>query len=180
LTEAERCCWEATRLWNQIGAPYEAALARMVLAETLRATGSEDQAALELHAARTILARIEVATSATIHTNVFHREGDYWSVVFDGRTVRVRDLKGMRYLAQLLAHPAREFHVLDLVAAETGHQTALGDAGEILDERAKTAYRRRLTEIEDDIEQARALGTPSGRRKPTPSATSWCESSLAR
>jgi hypothetical protein len=92
LTEAERCCWEATRLWNQIGAPYEAALARMVLAETLRATGSEDQAALELHAARTILARIEVATSATIHTNVFHREGDYWSVVFDGRTVRVRDL----------------------------------------------------------------------------------------
>jgi hypothetical protein len=70
--------------------------------------------------------------------------------------------------------------VLDLVAAETGQQTALGDAGEILDERAKTAYRRRLTEIEDDIEQARALGTPGGRRKPTPSATSWCESSLAR
>ena len=51
----------------------------------------------------------------------------------------------------------REFHVLDLVAAETGQQAALGDAGEILDERAKTAYRRRLTEIEDDIEQARAL-----------------------
>ena len=79
-------------------------------------------------------------------------------MVFDGRTVRVRDLKGMRYLAQLLARPGREFHVLDLVAAETGQQIALGDAGEILDERAKTAYRRRLAEIEDDIEQARALG----------------------
>jgi len=72
--------------------------------------------------------------------------------------VRVRDLKGMRYLAQLLAHPGREFHVLDLVAAETGRRTAVGDAGEHLDERAKTAYRRRLTEIEEDIEQARALG----------------------
>jgi hypothetical protein len=47
--------------------------------------------------------------------------------------------------------------VLDMVAAETGQQTALGDAGEILDERAKTAYRRRLAEIEEDIEQARAL-----------------------
>jgi tetratricopeptide (TPR) repeat protein len=158
MAEAERCCSEAGRLWNEIGAPYEAALARMVLAEALRADGSEDQAVLELQAARTMLERIEVAASATTHTNLFRREGDYWSVVFEGRTVRVRDLKGMRYLAQLLAHPGREFHVLELVAAETGQQVALGDAGEILDERAKTAYRRRLAEIEDDIEQARALG----------------------
>jgi hypothetical protein len=157
VAEAERCCSKAARLWNQIGAPYEAAVARMVLAEALRAGGGEDQAVLELQAARTILERIEVAASATTDTNVFRREGDYWSVVFEGRTVRVRDLKGIRYLAQLLAHPGREFHVLDLVAAETGQQTALGDAGEALDEQAKTAYRRRLAEIEDDIEQARAL-----------------------
>jgi tetratricopeptide (TPR) repeat protein len=157
VEEAERCCSEAARLWSEIGAPYEAALARTVLAEALRAGGRKDQAALELGAARAILARIEVATSAIPHTNVFRREGDYWSVVFEGRTVRVRDLKGMRYLAQLLAHPGRELHVLDLVAAETGQQMAPGDAGEILDERAKTAYRRRLAEIEDDIEQARAL-----------------------
>jgi hypothetical protein len=63
----------------------------------------------------------------------------------------------MRYLAQLVAHPGREFHVLDLVAAETGERVELADAGAILDERAKTAYRRRLAEIEDDIDQARAL-----------------------
>ncbi|MGH2968609.1 MAG: transcriptional regulator [Solirubrobacteraceae bacterium] len=156
--EAERCCAEAARLWNEIGAPYEAALARMALAGALRAGGREDQAVLERQAARTILERIEVRESAPADTNVFRREGDYWCVIFEGRTVRVRDLKGMRYLAQLLAHPGREFHVLDLVAAETGQQVALGDAGEMLDERAKTAYRRRLTEIEDDIEQARALG----------------------
>jgi tetratricopeptide (TPR) repeat protein len=155
--EAERCCSEAARLWNEIGAPHEAALARMVLAEALRAGGREDHAVLEQQAARTILERIEVAASATTETNVFRREGDYWSVVFEGRTVRVRDLKGMRYLAQLLAHPGREFHVLDLVAGETGQPMALGDAGVMLDERAKTAYRRRLAEIEDDIEQARAL-----------------------
>jgi tetratricopeptide (TPR) repeat protein len=156
--EAERCCSEAARLWNQIGAPYEVAVARTALADALRAAGREDHAVLELQTARTILERIEVAVSAPTETNVFRREGDYWTVVFEGRTVHVRDLKGMRYLAQLLAHPGREFHVLDLVAAETGQQMALGDAGEILDERAKTAYRRRLAEIEDDIEQARALG----------------------
>jgi tetratricopeptide (TPR) repeat protein len=158
VAEAERCCSEAVRLWNEIGAPYEGALARMVLAEALRAGGSENQAVLESQAARTILERIEVATSATTHTNLFRREGDYWAVAFEGHTVRVRDLKGMRYLAQLLAHPGREFHVLDLVAAETGQQVALGDAGKILDERAKISYRRRLVEIEDDIEHARLFG----------------------
>jgi tetratricopeptide (TPR) repeat protein len=157
VADAERCCSEAARLWNEIGAPYEAALARMVLAGALSARGSEDRAALELQAARAILERIEVAATATTETNVFRREGDYWSVVFEGHTVRVRDLKGMRYLAQLLTHPGREFHVLDLVAAQAGQQIELGDAGEILDEQAKTAYRRRLAEIEDDIEQARTL-----------------------
>ena len=92
-------------------------------------------------------------------------------MIFDGHTVRVRDLKGMRYLARLLADPGREYHVLDLVAAETGRgaqvdsgqaadlpRSALGDAGEMLDARAKDAYRRRLAEIDDDIEQARAIG----------------------
>src|SRR4051794_6430427 len=133
-TDAERYCSEAARLWNQIGAPYEAALARMVLAEALRSAGHEDHAGLEVQAARTILERIEVAATRTTETNVFRREGDYWSVVFDGRTVRVRDLKGIRYLAQLLANPGREIHVLDLVAGETGQPMALGDAGVMLDE----------------------------------------------
>jgi len=155
--EAERYCSEAARMWHDIGAPYEAAVARMALADALRAGGSQDRAVLEQRAARSMLDRIEVAARATAETNAFRREGDYWSVVFEGRTVRVRDLQGMRYLAQLLAHPGRQFHVVDLVAAETGQQMALGDAGEMLDERAKSAYRRRLAEIEDDIEQARAL-----------------------
>lgn len=154
----ERCAAEAARLWSEIGAPYEAALARMVLADALRAGGDEDRAALERQAARTILDGIEVAASAAPAINVFRREGDYWSVVFEGHTVRVRDLRGMRYLAQLLSHPGREFHVLDLVAAETGRRAGLGDAGPLLDEQAKTAYGRRLAEIDDDIAQSRALG----------------------
>jgi hypothetical protein len=146
-----------------------------VLAEALRAGGDEDMAILEEQAARAVLDRIGGAQTARGQparaVNSFRREGDYWSVVFERHTVRVRDLKGMRYLAHLLAHPRREFHVLDLVAAEHGSvapvesgqaaelsQSTLGDAGELLDARAKNAYRRRLAEIEDDIEQARALG----------------------
>ncbi len=91
-------------------------------------------------------------------------------MIFDGQTVRVRDLKGMRYLARLLAHPGREFHVLDLVAAETPLDTregndalglppsTRGDAGELLDATAKSAYRRRLAEIDEDIAEAHVIG----------------------
>jgi tetratricopeptide (TPR) repeat protein len=185
--DAERFCAEAARLWSEVGAPYEAALARAAFADALRATGNEHRAALEFEAARIVLDRIEAERTAddavtvepdggaeklpVTDVNVFRREGDYWSVVFEGRTVRVRDLKGIRYLARLLADPGREFHVLDLVAAESGRlaaaesgraaglsHTGPGDAGEMLDARAKDAYRRRLAEIEDDIEQARAFG----------------------
>ena len=62
--DAERFCAEAARLWSEVGAPYEAALARAGLADALRASGSEHRAALELEAARTVLDRIEAERTA--------------------------------------------------------------------------------------------------------------------
>jgi len=194
----------AAQQWGEIGAPYETALARMGLAEVHRADGNEARAVLEFRAAHTTFERIGAAsqTARAAHAmgevhqgeirrstsqtrppsaagsrdaeNVFRREGDYWSVAFEGRIVRLRDVRGVQYLARLLAHPGREFHVLDLVnvdrpgPAEATHVMVpglsfrdAGDAGEMLDARAKEAYRRRLTEIEDDLEEARALGDAS-------------------
>ncbi|MGH3927727.1 MAG: hypothetical protein ACRDTT_33505, partial [Pseudonocardiaceae bacterium] len=51
---------------------------------------------------------------------VFRREGEYWEVSHSDRAVRLKDMKGMRYLARLLADPTREFHALDLVRLEQG------------------------------------------------------------
>lgn len=106
--------------------------------------------------------------------NVFRREGDYWSLVFEEQTVRLRNLKGLHYLARLLGDPGREFHVLDLVARDRGERLEAGkssraaepemrlsggaDSGPLLDGQAKESYRRRLAEIETDIEEARAMG----------------------
>jgi tetratricopeptide (TPR) repeat protein len=103
--------------------------------------------------------------------NVFRREGDFWSVRFEGQTVYLRDQKGLHYLARLLAAPGREFHVLDLVIgdrAELRKASRATDpdlrvpgglaAGQVLDAQAKESYRRRLAEIEADSEDARALG----------------------
>ena len=184
----------AAQQWSDIGAPYETALARMGLAHALRAEGKEERALLELRAARATFERIgalhqeeraaQVCDNAgsvaqgplhprTAHlagAAVFRREGDYWSIGFEGRTARLRDSKGLRYLARLVAEPSRELHVLDLVAAGRAGSGApadpagsllvpdAGDAGELLDERAKQTYRRRLTEIEEDIEEARTTG----------------------
>ena len=42
-------------------------------------------------------------------------EGDGWRVTFDGRTVRVRDMKGIGDLAVLVARPGVEVHALELM-----------------------------------------------------------------
>jgi tetratricopeptide (TPR) repeat protein len=162
----------AAQLWGEVGAPYEAAVARVGLSQACRATGNEHRAALEQRAAQAIIEEIEARPerrsrrgdagrppAGSSPRNVFRREGDYWSVTFEGRTIRIRDRKGMRHLARLLAHPGGELHVLDLAATQGGDPLAgehSGGAGELLDASAKAAYRRRLLEIDDDLEEARA------------------------
>ena len=48
--------------------------------------------------------------------NVFRRDGDVWTLVFAGRTAPLRDAKGLRDLAVLLAAPGREVAATDLAA----------------------------------------------------------------
>lgn len=100
-----------------------------------------------------------------LQLHVFRREGEYWSVHYEGGTCRLKDSKGLRYIARLLAEPAREVHALDLVAgarpevkpAEAGLRAdGPGDAGEVLDARAKAEYRERIRELEEELEEARS------------------------
>jgi hypothetical protein len=46
---------------------------------------------------------------------IFHKEGEFWTVGYGGNSFRLKDTKGLGYLAHLLRHPAVEIHVLDLV-----------------------------------------------------------------
>jgi hypothetical protein len=150
----------------------------MALAEAHRAVGQAQHAAHVLKMARSSLEQLgathlpgsgvalpEHAGASSLpceERNMIRCQGDVWSVTFDGKTVHARGLKGLRYLTQLLTAPGREFHVLELVALEQGNaddpvrRSLAGDAGEVLDAQAKEAYRRRLAEIDEDIEQALA------------------------
>jgi hypothetical protein len=55
------------------------------------------------------------ATGCSSVNGIFRKEGEYWTVGYSNRAFRLKDTKGLAYLAHLLRHPAIEFHVLDLV-----------------------------------------------------------------
>jgi len=115
---------------------------------------------------------------------IFRNEGEYWTIGYGRKAFHIRDIKGIGYIAHLLRHPGREFHVLELVGAaagwspeQTSHQlgrvvqiqseyyesrgiriAGLRDAGEMLDEQAKNEYRRRLSDLRTDLEEAEKVG----------------------
>jgi tetratricopeptide (TPR) repeat protein len=132
-----------------LGIPYEAAMARLVFAEALRATGDDALAATQEDTATRAFADIgavpilaisgcptsehdtDVPNTPDMETStVFRCDGDTRTLTFTGTTVLLRDLKGMRYLERLLAEPDREFHALDLVAVEAGTLPTAGPAAE--------------------------------------------------
>jgi DNA-binding NarL/FixJ family response regulator len=100
-------------------------------------------------------------------------EGEYWTVVFGPREFRVRDSKGLRYLAQLLANPGQEISALALAGGQSAEPGSIAEAvqegltvssesdyGPTLDPEAKAAYRDRLEELRAEIDQAQAFHDP--------------------
>jgi hypothetical protein len=86
--------------------------------------------------------------------NEFRRDGDMWLLTYDRHSCRLRDTKGLRYTAALLAQPGREVHVFDLV----GSGIAGGGSGGGLDDTTRSAYRRRLGELEAEESEATEWG----------------------
>ena len=84
---------------------------------------------------------------------VFRLDAEVWTLRYAGRTVRLRDSKGLRDLAVLLARPGERTHVGELTGA-AGLPGA--DVGPVADRRALSAYRERLRRI--DAETASADG----------------------
>jgi tetratricopeptide (TPR) repeat protein len=102
---------------------------------------------------------------------VFRKQGEFWTLAYRGKTFRLKDVKGLAYIAYLLAHPGEQIHVHELIARvdEVTHAgtemhaegsrdipvtSGLGDAGGALDQHALAAYRRRLRELAEDLAEA--------------------------
>jgi hypothetical protein len=85
--------------------------------------------------------------------------GGIWWVGREGAVTAIRDVKGLHYLRIMLQRPGADIPAIDLSDAVAGHPGAGvvgGDMGEVLDKRALSAYRRRLAEIDADLDEARS------------------------
>ena len=99
---------------------------------------------------------------------VFQREGDYWTVSWQGKTVRLKDTKGFHYVAYLLTNAGRPVPAYELAAlgmtAQVEHSaildstvTSLGDAGRVIDRAARESYKRRIDELRSELADAERL-----------------------
>jgi tetratricopeptide (TPR) repeat protein len=116
--------------------------------------------------------------------HIFRHEGAYWTLAYQGQRCRLKEAKGLHYLATLLRSPGREFHVADLAAlsplppARSGARpptihrpetlavqhlrvTGLGDAGAQLDARARADYKRRLEDLQAVLDEAERFSDPA-------------------
>lgn len=178
----------AAQLFDQVEETFQSSCARGVLGQALTQLGDDRGAAQAWATASSGFARfgpsywahsltrpvalrggpVTMPTRAVL-TGTFTAADGERTVDFLGREVVVRDLTGHRALGRLLEAPGRHVSAIDLVEAspvragsvDHGELTARRgpDAGlPVLDDRARAAYRRRLTEIEADIAEADVQG----------------------
>jgi tetratricopeptide (TPR) repeat protein len=101
------------------------------------------------------------------------QDGETWLLTHGARRVRLKSTKGVCYLAALLDKPGRDLFVGDLIRLghhppgageleagsalrEAATVAGLGGAGEMLDAKARQAYRQRLDQLSDALEDAEA------------------------
>jgi hypothetical protein len=75
-------------------------------------------------------------------------------VVLDGQRVRVGDLVGMRYLAELLARPGQIIPAVTLASGGGMPRTATRQ--DVLDDEARAAYTARAHELTAELDEAEA------------------------
>jgi hypothetical protein len=138
-------------------------------AETVRRLGASQRSALS----RSALQCQEPEPSA--QENIFRKEGDYWTIVYDGKLNRLRHVRGLSLIAYLLSRPAAQIHVMDLASitgpfqnwaqhkdepeAETGRPSPRGgDVVEIGENGGNAAAKSRVEELRKELIEARTFG----------------------
>ena len=87
-----------------------------------------------------------------------------WTVGNSGETFTLADLKGLRYLRYLVQRPGTDIAALslsDAISDHPGTTVEQSDVGEALDATAMSSYRRRLGELDDQLEAADHRGDQS-------------------
>jgi len=89
--------------------------------------------------------------------NVFRREGGVWSLAYEGQGAQLVELKGFHDIARLLRSPDEPVHCLELAGVPpTGESRH-----EVLDAQARREYRRRIEELQGELDRAEADNDPA-------------------
>ncbi len=162
------------RMLSARGAPGDADTARELAAQAMRTAQRLGMPALEhsLQRSQGDAAGLDAPVPGTAR-GTFQREGEYWSVTFEGERCRLRDSKGLHYLARLLAEAGTEILALDLArlpgpasvawSSEDGSAIRPVEAApghELIDAEARHAYRERLRELQQELDEAESWNDP--------------------
>lgn len=105
--------------------------------------------------------------------NRFCKEGGHWSITYHGKTIRPKNCKGLQHIAHLLACQGKAINSTELMSVDnlpsesiyeemSNEQivehgltiSSMGTAEDILDARAISAYRDKLKDIEEELDDA--------------------------
>jgi len=143
---------EARRTADELGLP-----GLVLLLEDLVGSLSPARASAPPAASPAAVAPEIAAPLPAVPTFSLALEGEVWAITCGDKVFRLKDSKGLQILAELVAHPGREFHVTDLVApaGEAGH---VEDAGEVIDRAAAAQYRQRAKDLQEELREAEQWG----------------------
>jgi predicted ATPase len=109
----------------------------------------------------------QMLEASAAQADVFRNEGELWRLSYLGVDAHLPDLKGLHDIARLLSAPGEEIHCLELAAGAAATATRAapddglsvqGHAGELLDEQGKAEFKRRITDLREQVELAEAAG----------------------
>ena len=163
---------EAMRSAELLGGRPWVIEAKVGLATALRGRGSladkEMAVTLEEEAAREA-ARLGVLHRACAEDpparrqpgNEFRYTGTVWTLTMSGRTVQLPDAKGLRDLHVLLSSPGTEIPAVRLLNPAGGEEVVAASrlgGDDVLDAAARAAYQRRLSQLDEQIDDATLTG----------------------
>ncbi len=97
-----------------------------------------------------------VVPASSVREGVFRRDGESWTVEYDGVATRLEGTSGLAYVAALLRTPHRQVHSLELVGGLEPAARAGGRGHEGLDMQDVATLRERLREQRDEVATAEA------------------------
>ena len=162
---------DAESLEREIGALPFLAQTLVALADVLtarRSDGDPARADVCRHEAHRIAEQLDLlgvlaSVGAPPDTWALLREGADWLLTAGGEGCRLRASRGLHYLRTLLATPGVEIPALDLVAGGAGLAGAYADP--ILDDTARESFRRRVDELDAELDQADLAGDEDRARR---------------